>query len=124
MNINRVTLSGRLGQTPELKTLESGRFLTTISLATNEYWKDKENNKQEKTIWHTVKVWGKQAEWVCKNLTKGNAVLVEGKLDKSEWTDKHEQKRESIEVVASKIDNLSPKTSSSEQSFTADEVPF
>ena len=64
MSLNKVMIIGRLGADPEMKTLSSGNPLTTFSVATSENWKDKEGQKQERTEWHRIVVWGKLAE-IC-----------------------------------------------------------
>lgn len=77
---NHVQLIGRIGSDTELKTLESGKSLLNISIATNDYYKDKEGNKQEKTEWHRLVAWGKTAENIDKLVNKGDEIAIEGKL--------------------------------------------
>jgi single-strand DNA-binding protein len=106
--INKVLIVGRLGQDPELKTLPNGQAVCNISVATSEAWKDKDGNKQERTEWHRVVVWGKQAENVCKWQKKGGQIGVEGKLQTRTWEDpKGGGKRYATDIVASQVTFLS-----------------
>ena len=77
---NHVQLIGRIGNEIELKTLTNGTKMTRISLATNEYYIDKKGEKQQKTYWHNVVAWGKQAENINKLATKGEQLAISGKL--------------------------------------------
>ena len=80
-SVNKVILVGRLGADPEVKHLQNDRAVCNLSVATSEQWKDKQTGqKQEKTEWHRVTVWGEQAENCGKYLAKGRMVYVEGKL--------------------------------------------
>ena len=78
--VNKVILVGNLGNKPELKTLPSGQTVCKFSLATNESWTDKQGQKQERTEWHRIKVWGKVGENCAKYLDKGRQVYIEGKI--------------------------------------------
>ncbi len=98
--INRVTLVGNLGQDPELKTTPSGQSVCQLRVATTEVYKDREGQKQEATEWHTVVVWGNQAEACGRHLAKGRQVYVEGKIKTRKWQDKDGKDRYSTEVVA------------------------
>jgi len=84
---NRVTLVGNLGRDPEVKNTTSGRTVTAFSIATNESWTDDKKQKQARTDWHLIEVWGNAAKLVGQYLTKGRLVLVEGSLR----TDKFEK---------------------------------
>lgn len=102
-SVNKVILVGNLGADPELKYTPTNRAVCNLSVATNEVWKDKGGQKQEKTEWHRVTVWGEQAENCSKFLTKGRMVYVEGKLQTRSWDDKDGKKRYSTEVVADRV---------------------
>jgi single-strand DNA-binding protein len=102
-SVNKVILVGNLGADPELKYTPSNRAVCNLSVATNEVWKDKSGQKQEKTEWHRVNVWGEQAEACSKYLTKGRMVYVEGRLQTRSWDDKEGKKRYSTEVVADRV---------------------
>jgi len=102
-SVNKVILVGNLGADPELKYTPSNRAVCNLSVATNEVWKDKSGQKQEKTEWHRVNVWGEQAENCSKFLSKGRMVYVEGRLQTRSWDDKDGKKRYSTEVVADRV---------------------
>jgi single-strand DNA-binding protein len=102
-SVNKVILVGNLGADPELKYTPSNRAVCHLSVATNEVWKDKGGQKQERTEWHRVNVWAEQAETCAKFLTKGRMVYVEGRLQTRSWDDKEGKKRYSTEVVAERV---------------------
>ena len=103
--VNKVMIIGRLGQDPEMKAVGQGATVTRLSLATSENWVDKGGQKQERTEWHRVVVWGKLAEICGKYLAKGRQVYVEGKLQTRSWED-NGQKKYSTEIVASTVQFL------------------
>jgi single-strand DNA-binding protein len=101
-SVNKVILVGNLGADPELKHTPSNRAVCNLRIATAETWKDKGGQKQEKTEWHRVTVWGDSAENCSKYLTKGRSVYVEGRLETRSY-DKDGQKHYSTEVVAERV---------------------
>ena len=103
MSVNKVILMGRLGADPELKTLSSGQAVANFNLATNDNWVDRDGQKQERTEWHRIVVWGKLAEICRQYLSKGRQVFVEGKLQTRTWEDQQGQKRYTTEIVANNI---------------------
>ena len=107
--VNRVILIGRLGRDPELKFTPAGKAVTNFTMATSETWKDDSGERQERTEWHRIVIWGKLAEVAAKYLTKGAQVYIEGKLQTREWTDKDGQKKYTTEIVASSLVMLSGK---------------
>jgi single-strand DNA-binding protein len=102
-SVNKVILVGNLGADPELKYTPSNRPVCNLSVATNEVWKDKAGQKQERVEWHRVNVWGDQAEHCSKYLAKGRMVYVEGRIQTRSWDDKEGKKRYSTEVVADRV---------------------
>ncbi len=104
--INKVILVGRLGADPEVKTVGQGQTVTRLNLATSESWMGKDGQKQEKTEWHRITVWGKLAEICGKHLAKGRQVYVEGKLQTRSWEDQQGQKKYATEIVASTVQFL------------------
>ena len=107
MSINKVILIGRLGQDPELKYTPSGAAVANFSIATSESWNDKSGQKQERTEWHRIVVWGKLAELCNQYLAKGRQVFVEGSLQTRSWDDQQSgQKRYMTEVNARNIQFL------------------
>ncbi len=100
---NHVQLIGNLGDDPTVTTLESGKKVVRLSLATNENYKDKEDEKQTETNWHTIVAWGKTAEIIEKYVSKGKKIAVVGKLKTRSYTDKDGNQKYTTEVVASEI---------------------
>lgn len=103
--INKVIIIGRLGQDPETKAVGQGATVTRLNVATSETWLDKSGQKQERTEWHRITVWGKLAELCGKYLAKGRQVYVEGKLQTRSWED-NGQKKYATEIVASTVQFL------------------
>ena len=126
MSVNKVIVLGRLGQDPELKHTSGGMAVTNFSLATNEYWVDKQGQKQERTEWHRIVVWGKQAELCGQYLAKGRQVYLEGKIQTRSWEDNQGQKRYTTEIVANVVRFLGSanETSGASYSHAAAKVPM
>lgn len=102
-SVNKVILIGNLGADPELRSTSSGTAVCELRVATNESWRDKQGTMQQRTEWHRVVVWGRQAESVSKYLSKGRSVYVEGRLQTREWTDREGQRRFTTEIIASNV---------------------
>jgi single-strand DNA-binding protein len=101
-SVNKVILIGNLGADPELKHTPSNRALCNLRIATTEVYKDKGGQRQEKTEWHRITVWGDQAENCSKYLSKGRSVYVEGRLQTRSY-DKDGQKHYATDVVADRV---------------------
>ena len=86
-SLNKVMLIGNLGKDPELKSTPSGQTVARFSVATTENWKNQQGEKQTKTEWHNIVVWGKQAEIAEKYLHKGKQVMIEGRIQYRDYTD-------------------------------------
>src|SRR4051812_24472743 len=106
MSVNKVILVGRLGQNPEVRYTPSGAAVANFSVATNESWSDKSGQKQERTEWHKVVVWGKLAELCNQYLVKGRQVYVEGRLQTRQWQDKDNQTKYTTEIQAQTVQFL------------------
>ncbi len=104
--INKVILVGRLGGDPEVKSVGQGSMTARFNIATSENWTDKNGQRQERTEWHRVVVWGKLAEICGKHLSKGRQVYIEGRLQTRQWDDQQGQKRYTTEVVANTVQFL------------------
>ncbi len=149
MSVNKVILLGRLGQDPELKYTPGGAPVCNFSMATTESWTDKQGQKQEKTEWHRIVVWGKLAELCNQYLSKGRQAFVEGRLQTRSWDDKDGSKRYTTEIMANTVQfigaatantqanvdksfNQAPATETMNQEyqisndahFAADDIPF
>ncbi|XOF33324.1 MAG: single-stranded DNA-binding protein [Candidatus Electrothrix sp. YB6] len=105
--INKVILIGNLGADPELKYTQSGVPVATLSVATNERWKDKDGQQQEHTEWHRIVAWRQLAEICNEYYHKGARVYVEGKLQTRKWQDQNGNDRYTTEVVAREMKILS-----------------
>lgn len=103
MSVNKVIILGRLGRDPEMRYTANGTGVCTLSLATSETWNDKSGQKNERTEWHRVVVWGKLAELCNQYLTKGRQAYVEGKLQTRAWDDKDGNKRYTTEINATTV---------------------
>lgn len=104
--VNKVIIVGRLGADPELKSVGNGQSVARLNVATSEMWTGKDGQKQERTEWHRIVVWGKQAENCAKFLAKGRQVYVEGRLQTRSWEDQAGQKKYATEVVANTVQFL------------------
>lgn len=103
---NRAIICGTLGNDPDIKYIQDGTAVATISVATNESWTDKDGNKQERTEWHRIVLWKRLAEIAGEYLTKGSKVLVEGQLQTRKWQDKDGSDRYSTEIRADQLQML------------------
>src|SRR6476620_10828790 len=106
MSVNKVLLIGRLGNNPEIRFTPSGAAVANFNVATNEAWNDKNGQKQERTEWHRVVVWGKRAEVCSKYLSKGRQVYVEGRIQTRTYDDKEGNKRYITEIIAQDVQFL------------------
>ena len=139
--VNKVIVLGRLGADPEVKTVAGGQTVARLSVATSENWTDKTGQKQERTEWHRIVVWGKLADLCGKYLSKGRQVYCEGRLQTRQWEDQQGQKRYTTEIVANTVQFLgggqqAERNTASEGEFgqqdfgpeptfdSSDEIPF
>lgn len=106
VSMNHVVLLGHLGADPKLSKTQAKKAVANLSIATNTGWKDQEGEKRERTDWHSVVVWGAQAERCAQHLEKGRLVLVTGRLQSRTWEDDEGNRRYSTEVVASRVEFL------------------
>jgi single-strand DNA-binding protein len=100
---NKVQLIGRVGQDPEVKNLDGGKKVVSISIATNDYYYKENGEKVEQTEWHRVTAWGKTAEIVEKFVTKGREIAIEGKLSHRSYDDKDGNKRYVTDIIANEV---------------------
>lgn len=145
-SVNKVILVGNLGRDAEIRYTPGGAAVSKFSIATTEVWNDKSGQRQERTEWHTIDLWGKQAESLSEYLLKGKQVYIEGRLQTDEYTDKEGIKRKSTKVRCDKLvllgsggggggrgpstdrggDNMGASAPSPEMSeaLTDDDIPF
>ena len=102
-SVNKAIVLGNLGRDPELRHTGSGKAVATLRIATNEQWNDQSGERQERTEWHSVVVWGRQAETCNQYLKKGRTVYIEGRLQTRKWQDKEGQDRYTTEIVADRV---------------------
>ena len=102
-SVNKVILIGNLGADPEVRYTQGGQPVANLRIATTDVWNDKDGNRQERTEWHSISVWGKQAEHCGQYLSKGRQVYVEGRLQTRQWDDKDGNKRYTTEIKADRI---------------------
>lgn len=136
--VNKVIVVGHLGADPETRYMPSGSAVTNLRIATSEQWKDKESGeKQERTEWHSIAIFGRLAEIAAEYLRKGAPVYIEGKLRTRKWQDRDGNDRWTTEIIANEMQMLgggkggtqkSERTSqapASEQEFDDDgDIPF
>lgn len=132
--INKVILIGTLGKDPEVRYSQSGAALASLSIATNESWKDKNGEKQERVEWHRVKFFGKLAEIAGEYLKKGGQVYIEGSLRTEKYTDKQGVEKYSTDIIGSEMQMLGGKDGAKaerpsskpteSESFSDSDIPF
>lgn len=110
--LNKVELIGRLGHSPDVRYLPNGQATARFSLATTENWKDGNGNRQERTEWHNVMMYGKLAEIAGKYLQKGSLVHLEGKIRSRKYTGKDGVERTAYEIISDSMIMLGSKTES------------
>jgi single-strand DNA-binding protein len=98
--VNKAIIVGNLGRDPDVRFTPSGRAVAKFSVATTERWTDQQGQRQEKTEWHNIVVWGKQAETCGQYLSKGRQVYVEGRITNRSYDDKDGNKRYITEIIA------------------------
>ena len=108
MTLNKAMLIGRLGKDPEVRYTKSGDAVASFSLATDESYKDRQGNRQDKTEWHSIVAWGKLADFTQNYLKKGRQVYVEGRIQTRDWTDKDNVKHYKTEIRADSIRFVGP----------------
>jgi single-strand DNA-binding protein len=111
---NKVQLIGNLGAKVEIKTLESGKAVGHVTIATNEVYKNQKGEKVTETTWHNLVIWGKNAELLDKYTDKGSEIAIEGKLTNRSYTDKEGIKRYITEVVVNEILLMTNKSAKAE----------
>ena len=104
--VNKVILVGNLGADPDMRYTPSGQGVCELRVATSESWNDKNGQRQERTEWHRIVVWGKRAEVCSKYLAKGRQVFVEGRIQTRTYDDKDGNKRYITEIIANDVQFL------------------
>ena len=102
-SVNKAILVGNLGRDPEVRFTQSGQAMARFSVATTDTWMDRENGRQERTEWHNIVVWGKQAETCGEYLSKGRQVYIEGRIQTRKVEDKEGNERYFTDINAQKV---------------------
>ena len=114
-SVNKASIVGNLGKDPEVRYTQSGAPVCNFSVATTETWFDQENQKQERTDWHNIVVWGKQAEACGKYLAKGRACYIEGRIQTRNYDAQDGTKRYVTEIVAQRVQFLGGRDNGQQQ---------
>ena len=112
--VNKVITLGHLGKDPEMRYMADGKAVANFSLATSETFKDKEGNKQERTEWHRIVLWGRLAEIAGEYLRKGSMAYIEGRLQTRKWTDKEGQEKYVTEIIGDRLQLVGSKNGNGE----------
>lgn len=122
--VNKVIIIGYLGQDPEIKYTAGGAAVVTISVATNEKWKDKASGEdKEHTEWHRIQAWGKLAEIIGQYCRKGGQVYICGKLKTHKWKDANDNDRYTTEIIASEMQLLGNRSDDTQQKEAGSATP-
>lgn len=123
-SVNKVILVGNLGRDPETRYLPSGEAVCNFSIATTDTWKDKSGQKQERTEWHSISIFGKLAEIASQYLKKGSSVYLEGRLQTQKWVDKQsEEEKQRTQIVADRMQMLGGRPSETSASGVSQPEP-
>jgi len=123
--VNKVILIGRLGGDPELRYTPTGRAVANFRMATDEVWRDRDGNLQQRTEWHNIVMWDRQAEICGEYLRKGSLVYVEGRLQTREWEGQDGVRRRTTEIIGQRMQILSRREVEvpEEEAFPPEEIP-
>lgn len=114
-SVNKVILVGRIGRDPEVRQTQTGQPVASLSVATDESYKDKQGNKVDATEWHNVTAWGKTAEFIGSYLGKGRLVYIEGKLKTEKYTDQQGVEKYTTKVVADRVQAMDKRPDGQQQ---------
>lgn len=121
--VNKAILIGRLGADPEIRYTPAGRAVTSLRMATNEIWKGKDGQQQDKTEWHSIVLWDKLAEISAEFLKKGSHVYIEGRIQTRTWEGQDGTQRRTTEIVAQQMQMLDKKGGESGGTYAQAEPP-
>ena len=111
-DLNRAMIIGNLGRDPEMRYRQSGQPVTNFSVATNRRWTGRDGEPGEETEWHNIVAWGKLAETCSEDLSKGNSVYIEGRLQTRQYQDRDGNTRYITEIVAREVQMIGSRTRS------------
>jgi single-strand DNA-binding protein len=122
-SVNKVILIGNLGADPELRFTPSGAAVANFNIATTERWKDKDGQPQERTEWHRIILWSRQAEIAKEYLRKGSSVYIEGRIQNRSYEDKDGIKRYVTEIIGQRMQLLGSRTGAPSEGGGAEPPP-
>jgi len=122
-SVNKAILIGNLGADPELRYTPSGAAVANFNIATTERWKDKDGQPQEKTEWHRIILWSRQAEIAKEYLHKGSSVYIEGRIQNRNYEDKDGIKRYVTEIVGQRMQLLGGRGAAASEGGPSDAPP-
>jgi single-strand DNA-binding protein len=122
-SLNKAILIGRLGGDPVKRYTPSGQPVVTFRLATTENWTNREGQKEQRTEWHNIVVWGKLADICDQYLSKGRLVYIEGRIQTREWEDREGNRRWTTEIIANQMQMLGPPPGDVTASAVSEEPP-
>lgn len=123
MSVNKTILLGRLGKDVEMRMTQNGTAVANFTLATSERFKDRDGNPQERTEWHNIVLWGRQAEIAEQYLKKGDEVYIEGRIQTRKWTDKEGQDRYTTEIVGDRLNLIGGRKDAADAGQPSDRRP-
>ena len=118
-SVNKAILVGNLGRDPEIRVMPDGGSMATLSVATSERWRDKNGEMNERTEWHRVILFGRNAEIAGEYLRKGSLVYIEGEIRTRKWTDQNGQERYMTQIVGDVLRMLGGRSQDGEQAALA-----
>ena len=121
--VNKVMLLGNIGRDPEVRVSPNGNAIANLTLATSETWKDQQGERQERTEWHRIVMFGKTAEIARDYLRKGSKLYLEGKLQTRKWQDKEGRDQYTTEIVAHEFQMLDPKPADGDRPRQPERAP-
>lgn len=121
MNINHLVMSGNLTRDPEMRTVGADKSVTSFTIANNSKYKASDGEQREEVTFCDIEAWGRQGEIAAQYLTKGSAVIVEGRIKQDNWQDKEGQKRSKLKLVADKV-HLMPRGEKRDASDAAPDI--
>jgi single-strand DNA-binding protein len=122
-SVNKAILIGNLGRDPEIRYTPSGQAVASFTIATTDKWRDKDGQMQERTDWHNIVCWGRQAEIANQYLKKGRPVYIEGRIQNRSYDDKEGNKRYISEVIVQRLQFLGGKPGESTAQQETPEAP-
>ena len=123
-SVNKAIILGYVGNDPEVRSINTGRMVANVSIATTRNWKNSNGEKQEKTEWHRCVFWDRQAEIVQEYVKKGSLLYVEGRIETRKWTDKDGNDRYITEIIGEQLQLLPTSKNPAKPPDEPGSIPF